>query len=174
MFLKLHLSRRSPHRPWWWAASQQAQRLFLVKGSCPPLGRPFFFLLAAHCATPARACALARARTEHGRQRTNERCDVRSAGVADWITAARRTTGEYGAYAHRCGGPLSSRPLSPRPYNAAAPKGPAFGFLNYYDKPIVQRDMELGGASRKTAGDRQRGFVGGAIARIRLPRCFCP
>ena len=28
--------------------------------------------------------------------------------------------------AHRCGGPLSSRPLSPRPCNAAAPKGPAF------------------------------------------------
>ena len=41
------------------------------------------------------------------------------------------TRGEYGAHAHRRGGPLSSRPLSPSPYNAAVPKGPAFGFLNY-------------------------------------------
>ena len=37
---------------------------------------------------------------------------------------------EYGACAHRCGGPLSSRPLSPCPYNAAVPKGPAFSFSN--------------------------------------------
>ena len=34
-------------------------------------------------------------------------------------------------YAHRCGGPFSSRPLSPRPCKAAAPKDPAFCFLNY-------------------------------------------
>ena len=40
-----------------------------------------------------------------------------------------RNTGT--AYAHRCGGPLSPRPLSPRPCNVAAPKGPAFCFLNY-------------------------------------------
>ena len=33
---------------------------------------------------------------------------------------------EHGAYAHRCGGPLSSRPLSPLPCNAAVPKGPTF------------------------------------------------
>ena len=38
----------------------------------------------------------------------------------------------YIAYAHRCGGALSLRPLSPCPYNAAVPKGPAFSFLNYY------------------------------------------
>ena len=39
----------------------------------------------------------------------------------------------------RCGGPLSlsSRPLSPRPYNAAAPKGPAFLFL----KLLLQNDL---------------------------------
>ena len=42
------------------------------------------------------------------------------------------TRGEYGAHAHRCGGLLSSRPLSPCPYNAAVPKGPAFSFLNSY------------------------------------------
>jgi len=41
------------------------------------------------------------------------------------------TRGEYGAYAHRRGGPLSLRPLSPNTYNAAVPKGPAFSFLNY-------------------------------------------
>ena len=34
--------------------------------------------------------------------------------------------------AHRLGGPLSLRPLSPRSCKAAAPKGPAFCFLNYY------------------------------------------
>ena len=38
------------------------------------------------------------------------------------------------SYAHRRGGPLSLRPLSPSPYNAAVPKGPAFSFLNYYKK----------------------------------------
>ena len=38
---------------------------------------------------------------------------------------------EYGAYAHRCGAPPSSRPLSPCPCNAAVPKGPTFSFLNY-------------------------------------------
>ena len=37
--------------------------------------------------------------------------------------------GEYGAYAHRCGEPLSSRPLSPCPYNAAAPKAERPGLL---------------------------------------------
>ena len=90
---------------------------------------PFFFSLSLSCTTARAfptaggglACTLA-CSPAHGRP-TNERCDVRSAGVADWKTALG---GEYGAYAHRCGGPLSSRPLSPRPCNAAAPKGPAF------------------------------------------------
>ena len=50
---------------------------------------------------------------------------MRSAGVADWKTARG---GGHGAHAHRLGGPLSSRPLSPRPYKAAAPKGPTFLF----------------------------------------------
>ena len=40
------------------------------------------------------------------------------------------TRGEYGACAHRCGGPLSLRPLSPLPCNAAAPKGPAFCLIS--------------------------------------------
>ena len=117
--------------------SASAARLFLVQGSYPLLAGRFSFLLATHCATPAHARTLARACTDDNR-RTNERCDVRSAGVADWITARR---GGYGAYAHRCGGPLSSRPLSPRPYNTATPKGPAFSFLNY-----------LGGRQRKEEG----------------------
>ena len=48
--------------------------------------------------------------------------------MADWETARR---GGYGAYAHRCGRLLFSRPLSPRPCKAAALKGPTFCFLNY-------------------------------------------
>ena len=47
---------------------------------------------------------------------------------------AKNATGEYGACAHRCGGPLSLRPLSPCPCNAAVPKGPTFGFFNYEDR----------------------------------------
>ena len=39
------------------------------------------------------------------------------------------TRGEYGAHAHRRGGPLSLRPRSPSPYNAAVPKGPGLWFL---------------------------------------------
>ena len=39
------------------------------------------------------ASARTHARTRmHGRQPTNERCDVRSAGVADWITARQGNT----------------------------------------------------------------------------------
>ena len=37
-----------------------------------------------------------------------------------------------GIYAHRLGGPPSLRRLSPLPYKAAAPKGLAFCFLNYF------------------------------------------
>ena len=47
-----------------------------------------------------------------------------TSGPQEWLTAGRLhdgATGEYGAYAHRCGGPLSSRPLSPLPCNAAVP-----------------------------------------------------
>ena len=47
---------------------------------------------------------------------------------------AKNATGEYGACAHRCGGPISLRPLSPCPCNAAVPKGPTFGFFNYEDR----------------------------------------
>ena len=66
--------------------------------------------------------------TAHTPTTDGERRDARFAGVADWKTAQG---GEYEAYAHRLGGPLSSRPLLPRPYKAAAPKGLAFCFLNY-------------------------------------------
>ena len=66
----------------------------------------------------------------HARTRMHdERRDVRSAGVARWLDHCMM--GEHGAYAHRLGGPLSLRALSPRPHKAAAPKGPAFCFLNY-------------------------------------------
>ena len=51
--------------------------------------------------------------------------------------AARGFKCKMRAYAHRRGGPPSSRPLSPSPYNAAVPKGPAFSFLNYYTKSTV-------------------------------------
>ena len=67
---------------------------------------------------------LARART------TDERTMRRAVRRRGWLEHCTR--GEYGAYAHRCGGPLSSRPLSPCPCNAAALKGPAFCFLNYH------------------------------------------
>ena len=72
---------------------------------------------------PCHGSAHARARA---RATDDERHDVRSAGVADWNTAAG---GGQGAYAHRLGGSLSLRPLPPRPCKAAAPKGPAFCFF---------------------------------------------
>ena len=67
--------------------SQHARRLFLLQGSHPFLGRPFFLptCFALRRASRPPACTHARSRT-HGRQ-TNERRDGRSAGVADWITA---------------------------------------------------------------------------------------
>ena len=80
------------------------------------------FLLAAHnAARHARPTAkprslVARIPTTDGR---TTRHAVRRHGWLDHCT-----TGEYGAYAHRRGGPLSLRPLSPSPYNAAVPKGP--------------------------------------------------
>ena len=44
--------------------------------------------------------------------------------------------GNYGAYAHRLDGPVSSRPLSPRPCKAAVPKGPTFFVLISLETPL--------------------------------------
>ena len=72
-------------------------------------------------------------------------------GVADWITARG---GEYGAYAHRLGGPLSSRPLSPRPCKAAAPKGPVFLCLKLLGtrkgRKTTQKKSKFQGPHKKT------------------------
>ena len=115
-----------------------AGRPFLLRIAPRATPTPFlagrsFFLLDLHCAVRharPHARTLASAHTDD--RRTDERRDVRSAGVAAWLAGSLHDAGEYGAYAHRCGGPLSLRPLSPCPYNAAVPKGPAFSFLNYY------------------------------------------
>ena len=53
--------------------------------------------------------------------------------------------------------PPSSRPLSPSPYNAAVPKGPAFSFLNYLWLLVALNPSKTGGAST----DR---FSGPAVA----------
>ena len=107
--------------------SQHAWRLSFSFSGFPPFSWPAvlsFYLLriAPRATTPARMHARSLAHTPTTFT-TDERRDVRSAGVADWKNC---TTGQHGARAHRCGGPLSLRPQSPCPYNAAVPEGPAF------------------------------------------------
>ena len=98
--------------------------LFLFRAPTLMLGRPLFlFLFAAHCATSARTHARTRA---HVRPTTNEA----TCGPPLWLTGTLHGGG-HEAYAHRLAPPPSLRPLSPRPCKAAAPKGPAFCFLNY-------------------------------------------
>ena len=49
-----------------------------------------------------------------------------------------------------------ARPLSPRPYNSAVPKGPAFGFLNYRDdqqRPASRDEGENVPAEAKAEAD---------------------
>ena len=53
---------------------------------------------------------------------------MRSAGVADWITARRGNTERMLTAAARA--PLLATPIA-MPYNAAVPKGPAFSFSNW-------------------------------------------
>ena len=137
----LSFIRSAPCRYHYPRNSRHAQRLsFLLRGSHPFLGRPLFlcfcfalrrplflsacFALRRAPRPPARKSKLSSAHTDD--RRTKTRRAVRRHGWLDHCT-----TGEYGAYAHRRGGPLSLRPLSPSPYNAAVPKGPAFSFLNY-------------------------------------------
>ena len=74
------------------SVSQHARRLFLLQGSHPSLGRSFFLstCFALRRVPRPPACTHARSRT-HGRP-TNERRDVRSAGVADWKTARGKNT----------------------------------------------------------------------------------
>ena len=88
----------------------------------------------AHTHAHTHAHARTRTHAPHARTRRNDRRRttrraVRRRGVADWITARRRTTGKCGVYAHRLGGPLPLRTLSQRSCKAAAPKGPAFCFF---------------------------------------------
>ena len=64
-----------------------AQRLFLVQGSHPFLGRPFSPPTCSASRRAPRLLARTHARTRTHGGPTNERCDVRSAGVADWNTA---------------------------------------------------------------------------------------
>ena len=87
----------------------------------PSLGRPF-------SRTPSRAPRThAPARTRaHERPTTNDA----TCGPPAWLTG-RLHEGGIRSVRSPLGGPLSSRPLSPRPCKAAAPKGPAFCFLNY-------------------------------------------
>ena len=91
---------------------------------------------------------------------------------------SRSFGGGYGAYAHRCGGPLSSRPLSPCPYNAAVPKGPALLFLK-----LLRRDEEVNNATRRSVRldhsltNSKFGVVARRRSRVRARRvrsaCSC-
>ena len=67
-----------------------------------------------------------------------------------WVS---QCSGEYGACAHRLGGPFSLRPLSLRPCKAAAPEGPTFCFLNYFRIYIWEgRGRSKGAGSRMLKG----------------------
>ena len=103
--------------------SQHARRLFLVQGSHPFLGRPFFiFLLAAHCAVrDARrrphARTLARARTDD--RRTNDA----TCGPQAWLTLGRiRSVRSPLRRAPLLASPIAATPLQLTTCNAAAPK----------------------------------------------------
>ena len=123
-----------------------------------------FFLLASHCAVrhacpQAKTRTLARAPTIDGR--TTRRA-VRRHGCMDHCT-----TGEYGAHAHRCGGPPSSRPLSPSPYNAIYVKpnskrpgtAPGDRFAKYQSARSVSEYLKLGGTKSDLANDLKKGIV---------------
>ena len=104
---------------------------FVFRVSTLVLAGRSLFLLAAYCAARNAGLRIAHthARTHTHRRPTNERCEVRSAGVADWKTARR---GDTERTLTAAAGP------SPRaPYrHALAVRSPRkvrpFGFLNYY------------------------------------------
>ena len=137
------LFRAGPHTPFPLPAvvSQHAWRLSSSSGSHPFLGRSFFLptCFALRRAPRPPACTHAFSHT-HGRP-TNERCDVRSAGVAVWITALRGNTERT---------PTAATGSSPRdPYRHALtmrpplkPKGPAFSFLNYYQNGMHSKNHQ--------------------------------
>ena len=109
--------------------SQHAQRLFPIQGPHPFLGRPFFLPTCSALRRAPRPLARTNARSRtHGRP-TNERRDVRSAGVADWITARGGGTERTLTAA---AGPSPRDPyrhaLTMRPPRKVRP----FSFLNYY------------------------------------------
>ena len=82
----------------------------------------------------------ARARTTD-----DERRDARSAGVADWNTSPKGIRSVRSAPLRRA--PSRAFLLSPRPCKAAAPKGPAFCFFNYYRSRMKGRYREMTGVS---------------------------
>ena len=91
----------------------------------------------------------ARARTHaHARTIDDERRDVRSADrrrVADWITHC--TTGEYGAYAHRLGAPLSLLLAAPiaTPLQGGRPERPGLLFLKLPPMCVLSSRCGVGG-----------------------------
>ena len=100
------------------------------------------------CATPARTHARSLARTH--RRPTDERCDVRSAGVADWKTARGGNTERTLTAA---AGPSPRDPyrhaLTMRPSQKARP----FSFFNYRpERPAAARGGERRG--RRCVGRR--------------------
>ena len=127
-----------------WSSSPAPRRARAPAASTPHahvavarFGRPFSRTPFSHARTRTHAPAHTHAQEAASRnlaapaRTTDERTMRRAVRRSGWLDHC--TMGEHGAYAHRCGGPLSSRPLSPLPCNTAAPKGPAFCFLNYYN-----------------------------------------
>ena len=53
---------------------------------------------------------------------------------------AQRAAGGYVTYAHRLGGALPVRPLSPRPCRAAVPEGPVFCFFSSSKKTCFSQE----------------------------------
>ena len=132
------------------ASAAHARRLFLVQGSHPSLGRPFFLstCFALRRVPRPPVCTHARSRT-HGRP-TDERRDVRSAGVADWKTARRGSTERTLTAA---AGPSPCDPyrhaLTMRPPQKVRP----FSFLNYSSFLVrngCHKNLAIGARPRMT------------------------
>ena len=160
-----YLTHRSYH-PWWPRSTRTAP---FSSSGFPPSSRPTVspsclqrHALRPHTSTHAPAAHSATLARTHARKHARGRPTVNDATCSPpaWLTG-KLHDGEYGAYAHRLGGPLSSRPLSPRPCKAAAPKGPAFCFLNNY--------KARAGAARW--GAKAWGMAGGLLGGAG-PRCL--
>ena len=112
-----------------WSRRSHGAFLFFFRVPTLFLAGRSFFLLVSHCAArhAARMHArlLARARTID--RRTNDA----TCGPQAWLTGRLHGGGIRSVPSPLRRPPPSSRPLSPRPCNAAVPKGPAFSFFNY-------------------------------------------